>query len=123
MCIYSQGLIKSGVLSFLSRSSIKAGYDYGSARESIASIFYGTRIKVPSHLHAIDRQRLLFSSALDYSLDKEADWGIGIGRPMKRQAFLLHGTTWESKHWPIEAMDQLGYSSRIRGPRSAHFLG
>ncbi|GIS51980.1 MAG: hypothetical protein Ct9H90mP27_4710 [Gammaproteobacteria bacterium] len=42
------------------------------------------------------------SSALDYSLVKEADSGIGIRIPLKRQAFLLHGTTWESKHWPIE---------------------
>ena len=102
VCIDSQGLIKSGVLSLLSHSFVKAGYDYRSARESIASFFYDKRITVPSELHAIDRQRQLLSSALDYSLVKEADWGIGIGRPIKRQAFLLHGTTWESKHWPIE---------------------
>ena len=101
VCIDSQGLIKSGVLSLLSHSSIKTGYDYGSARESIASFFYDKRIMVPSELHAIDRQRQL-SSALDYSLVKEADSGIGIRNPLKRQAFLLHGTTWESKHWPIE---------------------
>ena len=102
VCIDSQGLIKSGVLSLMSKSSIKAGYDYGSARESIVSFLYDKRVTIPRELHAIDRQRQLLSSVLDYSLVKEADSGIGIRGLAKRQAFLLHGTTWESKHWPIE---------------------
>ena len=57
VCVDSQGLIKSGILSLLSHSSIKAGYDYGSARESIATFLYDKRIMVSRELHAIDRQR------------------------------------------------------------------
>ena len=102
LCVDSQGLIKSGVLSLMSKSSIKAGYDYGSARESIVSFLYDKRVAVPKELHAIDRQRQLLSSLLDYSLVKQADSGIGIKALVKRQVFLLHGTTWEPKHWPIE---------------------
>tara|TARA_A100001011_G_scaffold203875_1_gene212163 strand:- start:431 stop:1360 length:930 start_codon:yes stop_codon:yes gene_type:complete len=102
LCVDSQGLIKSGVLSLMSKSSIKAGYDYGSARESIVSFLYDKRVTVPRELHAIDRQRQLMSSVLDYSLVEEADSGIGIRGLAKRQAFLLHGTTWESKHWSTE---------------------
>ena len=102
LCVDSQGLIKSGVLSLMSKSSIKAGYDYGSARESIVSFLYDKRVTVPRELHAIDRQRQLMSSVLDYSLVENGDPGIGMSGLAKRQAFLLHGTTWESKHWPIE---------------------
>ena len=115
VCIDSQGLIKSGVLSLLSHSSIKAGYDYGSARESSVSFFYDNRIMVPKELHAIDRQRQLLSSVLKYSLVKEADSGIGIRSPLRRQAFLLHGTTWELKHWPIERWINLATLLRSEG--------
>ncbi len=102
VCIDSQGLIKSGVLSLMSKSVIKAGYDYGSARESIVSFLYDKRVTVPRELHAIDRQRCLLSSILDYSLVKEADSGFNFSGPAKKQAFLLHGTTWESKHWATQ---------------------
>ena len=115
VCIDSQGLIKSGILSLLSHSSIKVGYDYGSARESIVSCLYNKRITVPRELHAIDRQRQLLSSALDYSFVKEVDSGIGFRSSLKRQAFLLHGTTWESKHWPIERWIDLATLLRSEG--------
>ena len=115
LCVDSQGLIKSGVLSLMSKSVIKAGYDYGSARESIVSFLYDKRVTVPRELHAIDRQRCLLSSILDYSLVKEADSGFNFSGPAKKQAFLLHGTTWESKHWPIERWINLATLLRSEG--------
>ena len=73
--------------------SIKAGYDYRSARESIASFFYDKRIMVSKELHAIDRQRQLLSSAFRLFAGLKADLALVL-ESLKRQAFLLHGTTW-----------------------------
>lgn len=107
----AQGLLKSAVVSRLARGGRRIGLDWSSAREGAASLFYGDRIAIPRGQHAVDRLRALFAAALDYRLaDGAPDFGLQRGQTEQkdpqvgaRECLLLHGTTWETKHWP-EAM-------------------
>ena len=95
----SQGLVKSSLLATMARGR-SAGYSHTSAREPWASFLYGDRCRVAKGGHAIERQRALFAAALGYEHDEV--WSSGIERtaPENAQVFLLHGTTWQTKHWP-----------------------
>lgn len=107
----SQGLIKSAVVACFARGP-RSGLSPTSAREPLAGVTYGTRVRVPWGQHAIDRQRQLFAAALNYNLPVTAPVGITSEHtsrhtsehtsehPTERKVFLLHATTWESKHWP-----------------------
>jgi heptosyltransferase-1 len=96
----SQGLLKSAGVVLAARAARRAGYSFDTARESLAAIAYGDRIDVAREQHAIDRQRQLFAAALGYELDGSADAGLAPLSPDDGKVFLLHGTTWATKHWP-----------------------
>ncbi len=103
LVVDSQGLIKSALIAGLSRGPV-AGFDASSSRERLASYGYGVAYPVGPDLHAVDRQRILFSAALGTVSDGPADYGLRVMPDEKIRArptvMLLHGTTWESKHWP-----------------------
>jgi heptosyltransferase-1 len=113
----AQGLMKSAAVTILARGRLRAGLSRSSAREGAAALFYTRQVAVPRGDHAIDRIRLLFAGALGYPLPaRSPDYGLdgpavrsglavrsgpasrGSQRP---RCLLLHGTTWESKHWPV----------------------
>lgn len=124
----AQGLLKSAAVTALARGRIKAGPSRRSAREGAAALFYGRPVVVPKGDHAVDRQRRLFAGALgypvptgipDYGLASRTGPGTGqaeappanaalrtaVGAAAARadaapRCVLLHGTTWDSKHWP-----------------------
>ena len=107
LVIDAQGLIKSGIISRLSRG-LTVGLSNRTIREPIATLFYNKVYSVPWTEHAVDRVRQLFSRALQYSYDKDLiDYGLDVSRidpdhgsgPSKQVVF-LHGTTWATKHWP-----------------------
>ncbi len=111
LVIDAQGLVKSAVLSRLAGPRV-AGLDRGSARESAATAFYRHKHPVERNRHAIDRTRLLLGRVLDYEPDLEIlDYGLaratGRARP-ERDVFLLHGTSWASKHWHTDGWIDLG---------------
>jgi heptosyltransferase-1 len=113
----AQGLIKSAFLSFFAKGK-RAGLDWCSARESLASIAYQKKCKVNFYQHAIVRMRQLFSSALGYKLP-ESEPVFGLNMPTasltsnEKYVVFLHGTTWESKQWPETYWMQLtDYASR-----------
>ena len=100
----SQGLFKSAMVAALARGPV-AGFDRASAREGGASVFYRHQYHVPRASHAVDRQRRLFAHSLGYEpdLDREPDLGnVGGSTAAVRDdsVVLLHGTTWDNKHWP-----------------------
>jgi heptosyltransferase I len=107
LVIDAQGLIKSGIISRLSRG-LTIGLSDRTIREPIASMFYNKAYSVPWTEHAVDRVRQLFSRALKYNYDPElVDYGIDvnlINPPLeadnKKRVVFLHGTTWSTKHWP-----------------------
>ncbi len=102
LVIDAQGLLKSALPARWARGP-RAGYDRHSIREPLASLFYARRYAVSRQLHAVERVRRLFSSALEYALPETApDFGLADASVNRnRQLVFLHGTTWPSKHWPL----------------------
>lgn len=101
----AQGLIKSAAVTALARGPT-TGLSRRSAREGAASLAYRRQIVVPRERHAIDRIRLLFADALGYPPPASPpDYRIAAprarGTDVPRRCFLLHGTTWPSKLWPV----------------------
>ncbi|WP_349616368.1 lipopolysaccharide heptosyltransferase I [Azotobacter salinestris] len=104
LVIDAQGLLKSAWLTRFGGAPV-AGLDRRSAREPLASLFYGRRYPVPWGQHAVERVRQLFAQALGYSVPATVgDYGLDRSRlatPAGAPYLLfLHGTTWDSKHWP-----------------------
>jgi heptosyltransferase-1 len=103
----AQGLLKSAAVVALARGRVRAGLSRTSAREGAASIVYGRPVAVPREHHAVDRIRALFAGALGYPRPAgPPDYGIagafgGRNPGVSRHCLLLHGTTWESKLWPV----------------------
>jgi heptosyltransferase-1 len=105
LVIDAQGLLKSAWLTRYVKAPV-AGLDRQSAREPLASRFYDRRLAVGRGQHAVERLRRLFALALGYDLpDALGDYGLIPRRPLgsrqgARFVVFLHGTTWDSKHWP-----------------------
>ncbi len=114
----AQGLLKSAWVAKKAaqkKAISRAGYDWSSIREPLASLFYQQKHAVSKNLHAIERIRRLFSGALDYALPPYAPIVYGLDTATWRKptvlpelfqseayGVFLHGTTWESKYWPEE---------------------
>jgi len=102
--IDAQGLMKSALIT---RKAIgpKHGLDKRSAREPLASRFYGHVHSVDRQQHAIQRSRQLFAQALGYSIEgMSLQYGLSIAADSaieNKTVLFLHGTTWDSKRWPI----------------------
>ncbi len=108
LIIDGQGLLKSVWLARLGRSKRFAGFDRNSVREVAASYFYNEKYTASRMAHAIDRLRLLFAQTFKYQVPNALDFGVPwqnltqIDTSTKPYIVFLHGTTWESKHWPDE---------------------
>ena len=94
-----QGLLKSA---FWCRGLLakRHGYDWRSARESLASLFYNQRHTVSKGLHAIERNRLLAAKSFDYEVPDylgQLDFAIKDTPVRRKQVVFLHGTSRESK--------------------------
>jgi len=109
LVIDAQGLIKSGIISRMSRG-LTIGLSNRTVREPLAALFYNKAYSVPWTEHAVDRVRQLFSRALQYQYDRDLiSYGIDRAKlktttenvPGKTVVF-LHGTTRVSKYWPKE---------------------
>ncbi len=125
LAIDAQGLVKSAILVRVARCG-KAGLDKESAREPLASRFYDRKVPVPWGQHAVDRVRQLFARALAYPVpETPVDYGVDFARLPRIDVHdpyvvFLHGTTWDTKHWPEEYWIQLagivgaaGYKVRL----------
>lgn len=119
--IDAQGLIKSAVLSALAGKAQRCGYDWHSAREAWASVFYQRKIAVSKQLHAIERTRRLCAQALDYALPETEDFALAQWQKSAQKTLVfLHGTTWQSKLLPentwqalIGLAEQAGYQVQL----------
>ena len=109
LVIDAQGLIKSGIISRMSRG-LTIGLSNRTVREPLAALFYNKAYSVPWTEHAVDRVRQLFSRALQYQYDADSiSYGIDRAKlktktenvPGKTVVF-LHGTTRVNKYWPKE---------------------
>lgn len=102
LVIDAQGLIKSALIASCSRGRVRAGFDRTSAREPAAALFYSRHAAVPmKECHAVERTRRLFAAAIGYDQPSEKpSFGLDVQEEAEPYCVLVHGTTWESKHWP-----------------------
>ena len=110
----AQGLIKSALVASLSDGKT-VGLDWVSSRESPASLFYDLRVSIAREQHAVDRTRQLAALTFGYSLSGVADFGFAVSQAQTPAIMLLHGTTWQSKHWPEEQWQALAEIIRNAG--------
>lgn len=119
--IDAQGLLKSAWITRLNPAPA-TGLDWSSAREPLASLFYRRKVFVPRDLHAVERTRRLFAATLDYPVpDSPPDYGIQMTPApclVQPHVFLLHGTTWSTKHYPESAWARIVALLAERGLRS-----
>ncbi len=120
----AQGLVKSAWLASRAHGPL-AGPDRHSAREPLAAWLYDRGLAIPAHdqAHAVERSRRLFAAALGYPLPG-TDPDAGLARKrfpapdlLEPYAVLLHGTTWETKRWPIANWQALAQSLAAKGLR------
>lgn len=111
--IDAQGLMKSALLAKWAKCAKgqRAGYAWESAREPFATLLYERRLSVPKGLHAVEKIRALFAQVFAYPVpNTPPDYGIDVNRLTKyvdldnidknKSIVFLHGTTWDTKHWP-----------------------
>lgn len=110
--IDAQGLFKSAIFARCAKGQ-RVGYDFLSVREKIAAFFYQKRYSVPKNQHAVERVRQLFAQTLGYCCPSTSpDYGIDPSHftsPFYEGDYLLflHGTTWQTKHWPEHYWQEL----------------
>ncbi len=114
-----QGLIKSALWATQARG-IRAGYDSGSARESLAAFFYSRRANVDENLHAIERSRQLVAAHLGYQVEGPPRFGLvaptGSWTPAKsRYAVLITGASRPEKLWPEASWQTVATALQTRG--------
>ena len=109
----TQGLFKSAVIARLAQGT-RCGYDWHSAREPLAALFYDETVQVEKTLHAVERNRLLGGRAFGYIPDDPVSYGITAPSPdlpwlpAGPFAVLLHATSRDDKLWPEPGWITLG---------------
>lgn len=123
LVIDAQGLIKSGIISRLSRG-LTVGLSNRAIREPLATLFYNVVYTVPWQQHAVDRIRELFARTFHYSFDYQTcDYGLNLAQfreqaqAAERYLVFFHGTTWESKLWPDAYWQKLAVIAGANGYR------
>ncbi|HSO07504.1 MAG TPA: lipopolysaccharide heptosyltransferase I [Pelomicrobium sp.] len=120
LVIDTQGLVKSALLARLA-VGLRCGYDRASAREPLASLFYGRRCAVDRALHAVERNRRLAACCAGYAMAGGADYGIEAPErrfdwlPAGSYAVLLTATSRDDKLWPEGRWIDLGRALAERG--------
>ena len=117
LLIDSQGLMRSALWSRAYRARRRSGYSWGSAREPIASCFYGRRYVVERARHAVWRNFNLLAQALDLDLTASAGYGFQARTQPggKRLALMVNASNasklWEESAWQglIASATRAGY--------------
>ncbi len=109
-----QGLIKSGLVSFLIKSKLTCGFDKGSIREKISALFYNKKFNFPYERNIIERNISIISFALGININKNL---INLKSPflfpsnntlfdcidnIKKNILIIPGASYESKRYPVE---------------------
>jgi len=113
LIVDTQGLVKSALLAAMADGPC-CGQDRRSAREALASAFYERRFRVVRGRHAVTRNRDLVAQALGYALPQTPpDYGLRVARDglpeglREPYVVCLHGTSRESKCWPMSSWKSL----------------
>jgi len=121
LIIDMQGLLKSAAFACFANGP-RAGYDWRSIREPLASLFYQRRARVSRDLHAVDRCRQLAAGVLGYTLPLTApDFGLRATdtpwrpAPDTPYAVLIPCASRPEKLWPVQDWVQVGQSLASHG--------
>ena len=101
----TQGLIKSAIITRLALGA-RCGFDWQSAREPLAALFYDKTLRIEKNQQAVIRNRLLAGHAFGYSPDDLVNYGITAPAlelpwlPALPFVVLLHATSRDDKLWP-----------------------
>jgi len=120
LAVDTQGLLKSALLTRCAKT-LRCGFNWNSAREPLASLFYKHTFSVSKNLHAVERNRLLAGLALGYVPQGTPDYGIISPKldlpwlPAAPFVALLHATSRDDKLWPEENWIALGHRLRKAG--------
>jgi heptosyltransferase-1 len=104
----TQGLFKSGLVTRHAKGK-RVGYNWKSAREPLASLFYDVTHSVPAvnKIHAVERNRRLAAAEFGYQLGP-LDYGLYSLKPtvdwLPNQPYMIgfHAASRASKLWPEE---------------------
>jgi len=106
LIIDGQGNFKSALVALLAKGK-RAGFDKDSVREKVAAFAYQQTHAVSKKAHAIERLRLLFGGALNYTPSGPPDFQIDQSRfvppPIElpdSYLVFVHNATWQTKLWP-----------------------
>ena len=110
--IDTQGLLKSALMT-KQANGMKHGYDKQSIREPLASYFYDKTYNISYNQHAVTRNRTLVAMSLGHTVPNNApDYAISAPNCeltlSEKYVVALHGTSRDSKLWPIENWVALG---------------
>ena len=123
LAIDSQGLLKSAILTRCTHTT-RCGFNWGSAREPLASLFYNRTFCVAKNQHAVERNRQLVGHALGYHPQTPLDYGIHVPSTAlswlsaEPYAVLLHATSRDDKLWAESNWIELGCQLKKKGVRS-----
>jgi heptosyltransferase I len=118
-----QGLTKSAVVARLAH-----GVSYGMAHATDGSSFEAPArwlvdhpIRLPAHVHAVDRSRQLAAAALKFELQGSPQYGLSAtaGTGMHNTVVFVHGTSRVDKLWPQTDWIALGKALTAQGWRIA----
>ncbi|MBI1175225.1 MAG: lipopolysaccharide heptosyltransferase I [Sideroxydans sp.] len=113
----TQGLLKSALVTGCARAE-SYGYNWNSAREPLASLFYRHTFEVQKTQHAVERNRQLAGKVFGYVPQGAPDYGIHAPdmalpwRPQEAYAIFLHATSRDDKLWDEQKWIALG--NRLR---------
>ena len=123
LALDTQGLLKSALITRCV-PAMHCGFDWKSAREPLASLFYDRTYSVAKNQHAVERNRQLAGLALGYMPQGAPDYGIRAPDlmlpwlPAEPYAMLLHATSRDDKLWNEQNWVALGNHLHQAGIRS-----
>lgn len=114
-----QGLVKSALWATQANGP-RAGYDWASAREPLASLFYKKRATVNKSLHAVERSRHLAAAHLGFQVTGRARFALkapeaGWTPQRARYAVLITGASRPEKLWPETSWQAVAQTLQARG--------
>ena len=113
LALDTQGLLKSALIARCV-PAMRCGFDWKSAREPLAALFYDCTHSVAKNQHAVERNRKLAGLALGYTPQGAPDYGIHAPDlmlpwlPADPYAVLLHATSRDDKLWNEQNWIALG---------------
>lgn len=123
LVIDTQGLIKSGVITWLAQG-LRCGYSAEVARERLAAWAYDCSYLIPPNAHAVERNRWLAAAAGEYPLTQPLSYGVQPSAPLPAWfpaepcCALLTATSRDDKLWPEAHWIDLGARLHAAGLRS-----